>query len=340
MHSLTDQSAAANGTNPPTPTSPPSNSATRIRDNQRRSRARRKEYILELEAKVRGYEQGGVTASAEIQAAARKVVAENEVLREEVKRLKEENEKLRMGGGLGDGTSEGHDDSNNNHEKGEAHKRAMITPSSSSQKRKRISDQDHNNSIGDESWRRMQQGSITGNHEGYTTSPNHHHRSTETPSAVPLTTSPHNTSTHPTSPGSLSSPNFAFHSTQPPASMGTAYPSPPTSSQHKYSHPHYPPLPPPRQQQTIQPLSYSSAPSEPHSAPSQSHLHPPLALAARNEDTDSDPDTSSCHLAAQIITSMRSDISCEQVRRELGCTEREECKVGNSRLLDVMDHFA
>ncbi len=338
MHSLTDRSAAANGTNPPTPTSPPSNSATRIRDNQRRSRARRKEYILELEAKVRGYEQGGVTASAAIQAAARKVVAENEVLREEVTRVKEENKRLRMGSGWGDGTPEGHNDSNNNHEGGEAHERAMITPSSS-QKRKRTSDQDDNNSMGDDSRRRMQRGSITGSHEGYTTSPNHHHRSTETPSTVPLTTSPHNTSTNPTSLGSLSSPNFAFHSTQPTASMGTAYPSPPTS-QHNYSHSQYPPLPPPRQQQTIQPFSYSSSSSEPPSVSSQSHLHPPMALAARNEDTDADPDTSSCHLAAQIITSMRSDISCEQVRRELGCTEREECKVGNSRLLDVMDHFA
>ncbi|KAI4220361.1 MAG: hypothetical protein L6R36_007676 [Xanthoria steineri] len=340
MHSLADQSAAANTANPPTPTSPPSNSATRIRDNQRRSRARRKEYILELEAKVRGYEQGGVTASAEIQAAARKVVAENEVLREEVTRLKEENQRLRMGSGPGDGMSEGHNESNNNHEKGEAHERAMITPSSSSQKGKRTSDQNHNNSTGDESTRRMQRGPIRGNHEGYTTSPNHHHRSTETPSAAPLTTFPHNTSTNPTSPGSLSSPTFAFHSTQSTASIGTAYPSPPTSSQHNYSHPHYPPLPPPRQQQTIQQLSYPSYPSEPHAASSQPHLHPPLALAARNEDSDADPDTSSCHLAAQIITSMRSDISCEQVRQELGCTEREECKVGNSRLLDVMDHFA
>ncbi|KAF2728300.1 hypothetical protein EJ04DRAFT_528751 [Polyplosphaeria fusca] len=53
----------------------------RIRDNQRRSRARRKEYLQELEAKLRGCEQMGVEASAEIQSAARKVLEENRKLR-------------------------------------------------------------------------------------------------------------------------------------------------------------------------------------------------------------------------------------------------------------------
>jgi len=53
----------------------------RIRDNQRRSRARRKEYLQELEVKYRQCEQLGVEASAEIQTAARKVVEENKRLR-------------------------------------------------------------------------------------------------------------------------------------------------------------------------------------------------------------------------------------------------------------------
>jgi len=54
----------------------------RIRDNQRRSRARRKEYLQELETKYRTCEQVGVEASAEIQAAARRVLDENKRLRE------------------------------------------------------------------------------------------------------------------------------------------------------------------------------------------------------------------------------------------------------------------
>ncbi|KAF2659149.1 hypothetical protein K491DRAFT_216333 [Lophiostoma macrostomum CBS 122681] len=53
----------------------------RIRDNQRRSRARRKEYLQELEAKIRSCEQMGVEASAEMQSAARRVLEENRRLR-------------------------------------------------------------------------------------------------------------------------------------------------------------------------------------------------------------------------------------------------------------------
>ncbi|MCJ1341649.1 hypothetical protein MMC09_006945 [Bachmanniomyces sp. S44760] len=53
----------------------------RIRDNQRRSRARRKEYLNELEEKYRKCELLGVEASAEIQAAARRVAEENRRLK-------------------------------------------------------------------------------------------------------------------------------------------------------------------------------------------------------------------------------------------------------------------
>ncbi|KAL6710195.1 hypothetical protein ACN47E_009986 [Coniothyrium glycines] len=53
----------------------------RIRDNQRRSRARRKEYLQELEAKLRNCEQVGIEASSEIQSAARRVLDENRKLR-------------------------------------------------------------------------------------------------------------------------------------------------------------------------------------------------------------------------------------------------------------------
>ncbi|KAF2103544.1 hypothetical protein NA57DRAFT_31753, partial [Rhizodiscina lignyota] len=53
----------------------------RIRENQRRSRARRKEYLQELEAKWRACEQKGVEATAEVQAAARQVLEENRRLR-------------------------------------------------------------------------------------------------------------------------------------------------------------------------------------------------------------------------------------------------------------------
>jgi hypothetical protein len=55
--------------------------AVRIRDNQRRSRARRKEYIEDLEQRIRRFERQGVEATTEVQAAARKVAKENALLR-------------------------------------------------------------------------------------------------------------------------------------------------------------------------------------------------------------------------------------------------------------------
>ena len=76
-------------------TSNPAPSAARIRENQRRSRARRKEYLQELEQKIRQCEQAGLNASVDIQLAARGVAEENQRLREENGRLREEGEKLR-----------------------------------------------------------------------------------------------------------------------------------------------------------------------------------------------------------------------------------------------------
>ncbi|KAL6702955.1 hypothetical protein ACN47E_000797 [Coniothyrium glycines] len=56
-------------------------SAVRIRDNQRRSRARRKELIDDLQKQVREYERKGVVATQEVQASARHVALENMRLR-------------------------------------------------------------------------------------------------------------------------------------------------------------------------------------------------------------------------------------------------------------------
>lgn len=76
------------------PSPPPT--AARIRENQRRSRARRKEYLQELEQKLRKCEQAGVKASVDIQLAARGVALENQRLRNENERLRGEGEKLRL----------------------------------------------------------------------------------------------------------------------------------------------------------------------------------------------------------------------------------------------------
>ncbi|KAF2103812.1 hypothetical protein NA57DRAFT_50680 [Rhizodiscina lignyota] len=55
--------------------------AVRIRENQRRARARRKELIDDLKIRIRNYETQGITATAQVQKAAQKVLLENRGLR-------------------------------------------------------------------------------------------------------------------------------------------------------------------------------------------------------------------------------------------------------------------
>jgi len=56
--------------------------AVRFRDNQRRSRARHKEYVEDIKRKLLDLEERGVQATVEVQQAARKVAEENRLLRE------------------------------------------------------------------------------------------------------------------------------------------------------------------------------------------------------------------------------------------------------------------
>ena len=69
--------------------------ASRLRENQRRSRARKKEYLTSLEERVQACQRAGVEANVEIQNAAKRVVRENILLREMLRNR-----------GLGDGEIE------------------------------------------------------------------------------------------------------------------------------------------------------------------------------------------------------------------------------------------
>ncbi|KAF2687102.1 hypothetical protein K458DRAFT_185816 [Lentithecium fluviatile CBS 122367] len=55
--------------------------STRIRDNQRRSRAQRKEFLENLQQRVQEYERRGIAATVEVQQAAQAVARENAALR-------------------------------------------------------------------------------------------------------------------------------------------------------------------------------------------------------------------------------------------------------------------
>lgn len=62
-----------------------------------------------------------------------------------------------------------------------------------------------------------------------------------------------------------------------------------------------------------------------------------------NETVLGDDDTSSCEYAAHIITSMRADVSADDVRADLGCGGElrggRGCKVDNSRLFVAVDRW-
>lgn len=60
--------------------------ASRLRENQRRSRARKKEYLLSLEARFQACQRTGIEANIDIQNAAKKVVRENHILRSMLRR--------------------------------------------------------------------------------------------------------------------------------------------------------------------------------------------------------------------------------------------------------------
>jgi hypothetical protein len=59
----------------------PASLVVRNRDNQHRSRDRRKEYIDDLERRVHQFEREGISVTTEVQAAAEKVTKENRLLR-------------------------------------------------------------------------------------------------------------------------------------------------------------------------------------------------------------------------------------------------------------------
>ncbi|KAL8814810.1 MAG: hypothetical protein Q9223_006001 [Gallowayella weberi] len=361
---------ATHPTQPQTPSipakSPPNSNhgisdATRIRDNQRRSRARRAEYVRELEAKVRAYEKEGVQATAEVQASARRVVEENGLLRQEVRGLREEMGRLRE-------KNAGEDD-----ERTKA--RLGLSGRKVDGKRKRLID--NNNDNINEARRKKSKtimcgfGGLSGCSGLGCENTTHSTTSKETPIQYPTP-----------SPSTSASPRSSFAA----ASALFRAPSPAPSTPHSGYHPASPSTPRPcpsswaTQTQPPSPAtrrglppfgssSYPSAPNSSHPHPTATHAHisstPSLSTARHTRSPtpfpvqDSDTDTSSCHLAAQIITSMRSDVSPEQIRYELGCPSSSspststdplgnkqnkegngDCKVRNQKLLSLMDRLA
>ena len=92
----------------------------------------------------------------------------------------------------------------------------------------------------------------------------------------------------------------------------------------------------------IEQPSRSETASHDHFLPQQEADAQEVACS-RTYQADLSTDTSSCEYAAQIITSMRADVTTDDVRADLGCGEGIEdwkrCKVNNAKLFVAMDLY-
>ena len=273
--------------------------AARIRDNQRRSRARRKEYTKELEARLREYELKGVKVAQEIQDAARAVVDENRRLKTTIEELRKEGgnpgalmaggsrsrvadeleSKLRLTGSWQDTSAGGK--SNTDAKRGELNIPA-ITPHPASQKSPPCASL-------------MHPSSSTGQKERYPTS----HMSPQTNGCAPK--------------GISSSKSQGDNSILRSSKNGQ--------------------------------VDLPDLPTRPRDNPMQDQPHTDLRSTYKTsptlrEELDSTDDSSSCAFAVAILTSMRADVSAEEIKADLGCaTDFEKCKIDNKLLFGAVDKY-
>ncbi len=256
------------------------NNLNRIRNNQRRSRARRKEYLQELEGKLRKCESMGVEASMEIQASARLVAEENKRLRAllQSRGIMSQEIDTAVGAG-GAGTS--------------APSKAEILEAKLNAKKTCSG-----------------HGAKTGCSRPQPDMPSQLQTSTGTRDStckrpvplmplMPLLTTITNPLPLPASPLLES----RLSSTSPTSSALTT--------------PGFSP--------TEQPSQFGGSCQE--------------ASADLSAEISPGNDNSSCTFAANIITSMRADVSAEEVKAELGCGNNVECKVDNSTFFTTMDRY-
>ncbi len=249
------------------------NNLNRIRNNQRRSRARRKEYLHELEAKLRKYESTGVEASIEIQASARLVAEENKRLRALLQSrgiMSQEIDTALGASRAGPG----------------APSKAEILEAKLSTKKPCSSNKSKIGGCSPQPDKSSHLQTPIGAQDGTPKRPL---------PLMPLMTSLQSPISLPASPALKSR------------------------------------------------LSSSSLTSSSTFSPgkSSSHLGDKFSEASPDLSAEVSPgnDTSSCTFAANIITSMRADVSAEDVKAELGCGAEAECKVDNSTFFTTMDRF-
>lgn len=275
--------------------------AIRIRNNQRRSRARRKEYAQELEGRLREYELKGVKVAQEIQDAAKAVVEENRQLRKVLDDIKRDSCGATQIPCVGRGSVKADELERSLRKAGSWHD----TGTSSGLERE------------SRTWKpNAAFANVHAVHPGPMSATDSSETSSLSPAVHPGPMSA--TGSSETSSLSPAGMNISNESDSPRIISQHTNPASPTFSQHY--HPDYP--------------------SEKLKHPSCLPKEPEPVTSALGSELNTSDDTTSCAFAVAVLTSMRSDVSAEEVQAELGCrTDPSKCKVDNKRLFTAVDRY-
>lgn len=312
----------------------------RIRDNQRRSRARRKEYLQELETKYRTCEAVGVEASTEIQTAARRVLEENRRLRLLLKQQ-----------GLSDSDIDGFSSSAASSPSIKPENPQFPLASTTLDQLLTTRRQCRPGSVCDSEETPRRQSCVP---SIASQPPPQPYQNSPTTNALPRQLEqqqhqhqpqPQHISIRP-APPQLSSPQA-----RPLSSMSS------TADHENYQQhqPDYPVYDPQSHADYMYPMPIENMGNLAQwNLPPASHQQPPIATSLPQQQqsfmpatsmpgTDiyagGDMDSSSCYVAADAIRSFNVNAGPE-VERALGCRDSSECQVSNNVVFELMDHYS
>ncbi|KAL5329950.1 hypothetical protein ACEPPN_003470 [Leptodophora sp. 'Broadleaf-Isolate-01'] len=299
----------------------------RIRDNQRRSRARRKEYLQELESKLRQCELQGVEASSEIQTAARRVAEENKKLRA-----------LLSQQGVRDEAIETYlhtspiDDPGIGGQYGSQSQAVQVLEHLLTTRKACCVD--GNDPVGGQSYDRDSSGSITTTQSVWDPSKNaiNGRRRSGIPQTGRAATmryiTPSDSSTSSATLGLNTNHGMPHHQRLMPTHGRNHSPGSNASNQNhqmfEYDH-----------QFSLSNQSYSALQNNP-----PKHQYSNVQQSAVYVPTTSSPNVNNCNYAADMITTMAGIGDSSAVRAELGCGPGMDCEVDNQLVFNVMDRYS
>jgi len=301
----------------------------RIRDNQRRSRARRKEYLQELESRLRQCELQGVEASSEIQSAARRVAEENKKLRALLAQHGVRDESIEvylqtsstadavMGGQYG------------------SHSEAVQVLEQLLSTRKACCTDGNEPPVGGQSCDRESSGSVTTTQSTWDPSQNantrRHSGTQQAGRSASIQYIPSSGSTTSSATlGHSSSHPIPQHQRLVPAQMGrNLSPASNASSQNHQMYDY-------DQQFSMSNQSYSSIQNN-----TPKHQYQNMQQSSSvYVPTTSSPNVNNCNYAAEMITTMAGVSDSSAVRADLGCAPGMDCEVDNHLVFNVMDRYS